>query len=717
MDEQLKQFCISPSSEKFFELDDDVQIDLYKTSKYIKGNAVYIDKANIFRALNIVEYVDESYTCDTKDKKCKIRKKIGEGGITKAENYFIEQCNHRCKYEIERMQKAARFGPGDIAQLKTPKAGLILFDTIYNFSDVNVKDRNKVTKLRVYNTEQLFDAHNFRNLRVLYVIHKLNDYWQQRIPDTVVELHLGRQGELNYLGKNVKRLYLYDSNELTTFSGEEKYDEQQYKTSLGSITFDRNIKGSKLTDLFINDYRGIINLFNLPDTVRKIVIKGSSIRRGDTFPTYSFTGNIGVLPEKLKYLEVESDSLIPSSLPPTLTTLILSVNKLRESPIFDDLPSSLPLLRKLVLRSSSEKRSPRVTLSQFPPSLKRLTIYGGNLFDLSLDNLRQSSLEYLEINDDEFNKPLEILEAERGVLGGRAAILPQSLKTLKINSLKFDQSVDMIFEVLKELSIISPVFNQYIDYLPEELKKLHIKSSAFDQKLKGNLLEGLETISLEGLNQFSYNLDDLPGSLKSFSINARQAPNLHSLNSLPDSLESLEIKISDFNAPIFYFPESLKSLVINSNEFNQSLSELNKSLKFLTIHSPKFNRQINKLPPSVQSVSIMSDLFNQPISGNMPQLKVFIVISSVFNQDISKLPNSLLTLVIHSHKFTNNLNNLPKNLENLSFKSSLYTTEIQKLPFKLKTLIFHAAEYNHILPKLRSIQFLDISTKREKEIK
>lgn len=209
-------------------------------------------------------------------------------------------------------------------------------------------------------------------------------------------------------------------------------------------------------------------------------------------------------------------------------------------------------------------------------------------------------------------------------------ILIYQIDIIIIRDINFNYPIDKLPNRIKSLKIYSDVFNQSVDSLPSSLQILCIKSSTWDT---------------DSFNQ--------------------------PINNLPLKLEELVIYSTDFNQPVNKLPNSLLKLYIGGNDgdFNQSLHRLPKELKILCICSNDFEQKLDKLPESIELLFIEYHTGYSDVLDNLPQnLKtLYYGFYSGKNPDseksysIDNLPRGIKNIHLGS-SFNNSLDNLPESV-------------------------------------------------------
>ncbi len=118
------------------------------------------------------------------------------------------------------------------------------------------------------------------------------------------------------------------------------------------------------------------------------------------------------------------------------------------------------------------------------------------------------------------------------------------------------------------------------------------------------------------------------------------------------------------------------------SKFTRNLDSLPQSLEYLEIVRGKFSKTIDNLPLQLK-VLIIGNSFNKPVD-NLPSSLERLCISGYFNQPIDNLPSSLLYLNLNCGYLKHPINNLPNQLKTLFLDN--YKLNIDRLPISLKTL-------------------------------
>lgn len=392
----------------------------------------------------------------------------------------------------------------------------------------------------------------------------------------------------------------------------------------------------------------------------------------------------------------ETINLIPKNI--IKLSLVENVNTI------NNLPTSIT---KLSLSTLSTIYS----LDNLPYSTKQLLIYV-NIFK-HIDNIPHS-LIYLRISNDDFNIKINNLPNTILYLYFRSIAfnkkinkLPKSLISLEIYFNKFNNNIGNIPK-LEYLRLNSNNFNKPINNLSICLSKLMLSDCLNFNQSMDNLPKNLKKINQDYLKSFNKNLHNLPSSLVTLEL--RDCINLNcSLNNLPLLLKYIEIYNYTSSNKLHHLLKKLKLDYCSNNDnivnykfdkLNHYLVESLTNLKILSLlsFSDNKNMYLENLPNSFTILILNNESFNKPID-NLPCLLTRLMIRETdnFNQLLNNLPNSLVELYLNSECFNKPLLKLPHNIyliyncqneliTNISHLACYSNIELNNLPNTIRYL-------------------------------
>ena len=370
---------------------------------------------------------------------------------------------------------------------------------------------------------------------------------------------------------------------------------------------------------------------------------------------------------------------------------------------------------------------------KLPANLKHLSLpldyqstimkFPNGLIDIEINSNLNGSINYL---------PASVRKIQCNMhFGGKLDYLPYSLHTLLFMGalgrniyINYGNRLDKLPYMLSELELPSnynfvlnnlPInlqyidvgirYNKLIDNLPPNVKILHFNDSAIFDKPLNKL-----PISLTEINfgmYFNNNIFALQSLNNLVKLCIGNISNLD--GNLPDSILYLEL-IDDYNYSVEHLPCNLKSLVLHGN-FNQPINSLPDSLECLNLKYCNFNRVIYKLPRNLQKL-LLGSKFNQPFEEckgilDAVNLKILKIGYVSYNWDNT---NNTSNTCISKGRYNYAIDNtLPDGLEFLSISGN-FDQPITILPKNINSLELTMINYSYAstIPYLDTIKHIYI---------
>ncbi|EGC38407.1 hypothetical protein DICPUDRAFT_148944 [Dictyostelium purpureum] len=370
-------------------------------------------------------------------------------------------------------------------------------------------------------------------------------------------------------------------------------------------------------------------------------------------------------PENISYLT----SIDPASVPNSVDTIIFPLDEDINVTCLRNFPDSIKTFKNVKFLNQNDY--------YIPSGVTSLT-FNSTIGFWNIKDFFPPTLTFLDLG---------LAWAYTSVIG----ILPQSMKTLKVRTQIYDESIFPSSLTDLTMSQVPKLIGLY----PKNLKKLSIISTVHSD-LNLNSLNGLNSLEILELdtNSLLLEINSVPQSVTILNIKTASFHNLYR-DMLPKSLKSLKINVYvdsfriislpvgllELNCissglkdlDVGLLPESLTSLCLGKKKnkgFNKPIKDgyLPNYLKSLDFG--EFNQQINYLPHSLVNLNFGEFFNKQIIPNSLPSNVEKIVFSPLFNQKL--LLNSLPLKLVHL-EFGNNFNN---------------QIPVDILPQSLKTLIF-----------------------------
>ena len=285
----------------------------------------------------------------------------------------------------------------------------------------------------------------------------------------------------------------------------------------------------------------------------------------------------------------------------------------------------------------------------------------------------------------------------------------------ELQEIVFGDNFDSMFPKLPESLIklqTGTHFNQDLsNILSKNLKEL-ILGERYNRDLNDSLPDYLEVLIFKNSN-YNGKITKFPKNLKTLFISYNSS---NPLPKLSDGLETLKMS-DDFKHKIDYFPPSLKSLNVgvsychdinisslqhlkildfgfNPHDFNIP-QKLPESIEKLILPL-SFNREIKSLPKNLKTI-ILGSKYNKVIKCNLPKSLKSLGFSQHYNQKTSIRSEGIETIQF-GKEFNQKIEHLPQSLKILRF-GSRFNQKINNLPNGLKTLVF-ATDFNQKIDNL-----------------
>ncbi len=187
---ELERFCELPTLEKFKDLDDEIQIDLFRAANVSISNA----NMKVELAAEILEFANEDITCSRFTDRCIYE---GKEELTEAGRFFLNDCDLHCY-----VPKETKIGDKSYIELLKSRGfsgKRILPGVIYSYSKVPTNQRIFVTDLTIDNKDELKDMKGFGNLvKIVMDTGNLDISYQKMIPPVKAIIYTN-QHTIDYL--------------------------------------------------------------------------------------------------------------------------------------------------------------------------------------------------------------------------------------------------------------------------------------------------------------------------------------------------------------------------------------------------------------------------------------------------------------------------------------------------------------------------------------
>lgn len=421
-------------------------------------------------------------------------------------------------------------------------------------------------------TIELFDVHCHvkNNILIIYcesssmqnIIHKYKKYMIKH-----------KKIKLNKLQESINNL----PNEITHLMLDDLYDE---KIITLPLNLEKLIIGCNFNKPLGND--------NLPQNLKKIEFIKSDFFH-IVYQYTLFNQKIDNLPNSLETLILsdEFNQQVPN-LPHNLINLKFGIK-------FNQDVSCLPF----TITNLEFGRNFNQSVDNLPNSI--ITLKFGDMFNQSVDNL-PNSIKNLTFGD-KFNQPINCLPNSINliVLGYHfnqpLNCLPNSINSI-VFGYHFNQPINCLVNCLTHVVLDCYSYN-YIDDLHKSIKYLNIYHNLNKPFKKIN--NSITHLFLG--EKFNHPIDMLIG-LKFLQIDSFNTFNIQNIiNSLPQSIETIEFTNTKFNYQLKNLPFGLKSVIFNhdNNTFIERIDDLSDSVEYIEL--PKyFDRKIRKFPSQLKTI-------------------------------------------------------------------------------------------------------------------